>query len=91
MMGGKFETLISSFLPSPPSHLHQRSHTRAVSHASATSLNSLNRMGRARPAASGEIRLFREHYAITLCTHYVDPTRFLRSQTEKKKNGHYSL
>ena len=71
MMGRECEILI---LPSSSPSAFPHSHTRAVSHASATSFN---RMGRARPAASGEICLFWGHYAMTLCSlcgsHTVPP------------------
>ena len=69
--GEECEILI---LPSSSPSAFPHSHTRAVSHASATSFN---RMGRARPAASGEICLFWGHYAMTLCSlcgsHTVPP------------------
>lgn len=61
--GNECEILILPF----PSISVLCSHTRAVSHAHMLPPHRWIRTGgRARPAASGEMCLFREHYAITL-------------------------
>lgn len=69
-MGGECEILI---LPSPSPPINVLTH--ALSHMLPP--QTLNGMGRVRPAASGEMCLFRGHYAITLCSlcgsHTVPP------------------
>ena len=85
MMGGDSEGKCEILILLP---IHQCSHTRAVSHASATAprigWGALAPQRRERCVFSGNITPLR-------IAHYVDPIWFLRSQTEKKKNGRYSL